>query len=240
MANLAKTVLVLGATGNTGLPLVKQLLTRGYNVWVIVRSLDRFSQELLKNPKLRVINENLLDLSHVQLLEIVKDCGSIVSCLGHTMSLRGIFGEPRALVLEAVKRVCIAIKDTDIKVKKKFLLMNTVGNRNPGENVTRSEKFTLYFLRRLIPPHYDNEAAAAYLRDEISSENDFVEWVVIRPDSLINDEISTYEVVSTPPRTIFNGLKTTRSNVAHFMCECIEKPSTWNRWKGKMPVIFDK
>ncbi len=118
MANLAKTVLVLGATGNTGLPLVKQLLTRGYNVWVIVRSLDRFSQELLKNPKLRVINENLLDLSHVQLLEIVKDCGSIVSCLGHTMSLRGIFGEPRALVLEAVKRVCIAIKGTDIKVKK--------------------------------------------------------------------------------------------------------------------------
>lgn len=240
MANLAKTVLVLGATGNTGFPLVKQLLTRGYSVRVIVRSLDRFSQELLKNPKLKVTNENLLDLSHEQLLETVKDCGNIVSCLGHTMSLRGIFGEPRTLVLEAVKRVCIAIKDTDIKVKKKFLLMNTVGNRNPGDNVTISEKFILFFLRRLIPPHYDNEAAAAYLRDEISSENEFVEWVVIRPDSLINDGISTYEVVSTPPQTIFNGLKTTRSNVAHFMCECIENPSTWNRWKGKMPVVFDK
>ena len=240
MGNLAKTVLVLGATGNTGFPLVKQLLTRGYSVRVIVRSLDKFSQELLKNPKLKVMNENLLDLNHEQLCQTVKDCGNIVSCLGHTMSLRGIFGEPRALVLEAVKRICIAIKDTDIKVKKKFLLMNTVGNRNPGENVTTSEKFVLYLLRYLVPPHYDNEAAAAYLRDEISSENDFVEWVVIRPDSLINDEISPYEVVSSPPRTIFNGLKSTRSNVAHFMCECIENPSTWHRWKGKMPVVFDK
>ena len=54
MSNLAKTVLVLGATGNTGFPLVNQLLSRGYNVVVIVRSLDRFSHELLKNPKLKI------------------------------------------------------------------------------------------------------------------------------------------------------------------------------------------
>ena len=240
MPSIFKTVLVLGATGNTGFPLVNQLLSRGYNVVVIVRSLDRFSHELLKNPKLKIINKNLLDLSHEQLLDTVKDCGSIISCLGHTMNLKGIFGEPRALVLEAVKRVCIAIKDNEIKVKKKFLLMNTVGNRNPGENVTISEKFILYLLRHLIPPHHDNEAAAAYLRDEISLENKFVEWVVIRPDSLINGEISDYEVVKTPPRTIFNGIKTTRSNVAHFMCECVENQSIWDRWKGKMPVIFDK
>ena len=114
------------------------------------------------------------------------------------------------------------------------------GNRNPGERVTMGERFILSLLRNLIPPHYDNEASAAFLRDNIGSENEFIEWVVVRPDGLINAEISNYEVVATPPRTIFNGLTTTRANVAHFMCECIEQPNLWFQWKGKMPVVFNK
>ena len=60
---------------------------------------------------------------------------------------------------------------------------------------------------------------------------------MVRPDGLINAEISNYEVVATPPQTIFNGLTTTRANVAHFMCECIEQPNLWIQWKGKMPVV---
>ena len=85
-----------------------------------------------------------------------------------------------------------------------------------------------------------HEASAAFLRDNIGSENEFIEWVVVRPDGLINAEISNYEVVATPPRTIFNGLTTTRANVAHFMCELIEKQNLWSHWQGKMPVIFNK
>ena len=240
MPSISKTVLVVGATGNTGFPLVKQLLDRGYNLRIIVRSSDKFSKELLENPNLKIIQASLLDLSDKQIQEAVKGCGNVVSCLGHTMSFKGMFGEPRALVLKAVKRLSKAIKVSRSKVKIKFLLMNTVGVRNPGERVTRGEKFVLYLLRNLIPPHYDNEAAAAFLRDEIGTKNEFIEWVVIRPDGLINAEISNYEIVVTPPRTIFNGLTTTRANVAHFMCELIEKQNLWSHWQGKMPVIFNK
>jgi len=28
-------------------------------------------------------------------------------------------------------------------------------------------------------------------------------------------------------------------NVAHFMCEWITNPETWNDWKGRLPVIID-
>ena len=101
-------------------------------------------------------------------------------------------------------------------------------------------KFVLFLLRNLMPPHHDNEASAAFLRDNIGLENPFIEWVVVRPDGLINAEVSDYEVVATPPRTIFNGPTTPRANVAHFMCECIEKPNLWLLWKGKMPVVFNK
>ena len=241
MASISKTVLVVGATGNTGFPLVKQLLDRGYNLRIIVRSSDKFSKELLENSNLKIIQASLLDLSDKQIQEAVKGCGNVVSCLGHTMSFKGMFGEPRALVLKAVKRLSKAIKvSRSTTAKIKFLLMNTVGVRNPDEKITIGEKFVLYLLRHLIPPHYDNEASAAFLRDEIGIENEFIEWVVIRPDGLINAEISNYEIVVTPPRTIFNGLTTTRENVAHFMCELIEKQNLWSQWQGKMPVIFNK
>ena len=236
----SKTILVVGASGNTGFPLVKQLLARGYKLRIIVRSLDKFPRELLENSKLKIIKASFLDLSDEQMLEAVKGCGAVASCLGHTMSFKGMFGKPRTLVLEAVKRLCVAITATRSADKTKFLLMNTVGNRNPGERVTTGERFILSLLRNLIPPHYDNEASAAFLRDSIGSENEFIEWVVVRPDGLINAEISNYEVVATPPRTIFNGLTTTRANVAHFMCDCIEQPNLWFQWKGKMPVVFNK
>ena len=33
---------------------------------------------------------------------------------------------------------------------------------------------------------------------------------------------------------------TSRINVAHFMADLITDSDTWNRWKGKMPVIYNK
>ena len=88
----SKTVLVVGATGNTGFPLVKQLLARGYNLRIIVRSLDKFPQELLENSKLKIIKASLLDLSDEQMLEAVKGCAAVASCQGHTLSFKGMFG----------------------------------------------------------------------------------------------------------------------------------------------------
>ena len=82
----SKTVLVVGATGNTGFPLVKQLLARGYNLRIIVRSLDKFPQELLENSKLKIIKASLLDLSDEQMLEAVKGCAAVASCLGKNVS----------------------------------------------------------------------------------------------------------------------------------------------------------
>ena len=94
MPSISKNVLVLGATGNTGFPLVKQLLERGYSLRIVVRSSDKFPKELLENSNLKIIQASLLDLTDKQLQEAVKGCGNVVSCLGHTMSFKGIFGEP--------------------------------------------------------------------------------------------------------------------------------------------------
>ena len=57
------TILVVGATGKTGRPLVEQLLGKDYKVRVIVRSPHKLPAEVLENPNTTVIEASLLDLT---------------------------------------------------------------------------------------------------------------------------------------------------------------------------------
>ena len=93
-----KTVLVAGASGNTGRPLVEQLLAMGHTVRVIVRSRHRLPAAVLEHPNIAVIEVSILDLSHEQMGELVTGCDAVVSCLGHIISFRGIFGAPKKAV----------------------------------------------------------------------------------------------------------------------------------------------
>jgi hypothetical protein len=93
----------------------------------------------------------------------------------------------------------------------------------------------------LLPPHKDNETAADYLQVKIGQSNQFVEWVAVRPDSLIDEKnVSNYEVYSSPTKSaIFDSGKTSRINVGHFMANLITDEWLWEKWKGQMPVIYN-
>jgi len=108
--------------------------------------------------------------------------------------------------------------------------------------VSFGEKCVIGLVRLLVPPHADNENAADYLRTRIGQHDKAIEWAVVRPDSLINqDQVTEYEVHSSPVRSaIFNPGTTSRINVAHFMADLITSNDTWNDWNGKMPVIYNK
>ena len=92
------TILIVGASGATGHLLVKQLLDRGHDVRVIVRSPDRFSELLPKQDHLKVTGASLLDLSDTEISQHVNGCDAVASCLGHKPSFKGIYGHPRRLV----------------------------------------------------------------------------------------------------------------------------------------------
>ena len=93
-----------------------------------------------------------------------------------------------------------------------------------------------------LPPHTDNEKAAAFLRNTIALGSDIVERVAVRPDTLLDEtQVSPYSLHRSPTRSaIFDSGKTSRMNVASFMADLIEQDDLWHRWKGKMPVIYNK
>lgn len=235
------TVLIVGATGMTGRPLVEQLLDKGHSVRVIVRSPDKFSAKILDNPKLTVTNAAVLDLVDQQMVDLVKDCDAVVSCLGHVLDFKGMFGEPRKLCTDATLRLTQAIEKANPQKPTKFILMNTVGVPNPDCHEKRSvgERALLFLLRHLIPPHRDNEMAAEALFQTIGKTNAQIEWTAVRPDSLINADVSAYEITPSPTTGIFSGRPTSRANVTHFMATLIENNDLWDEWKFRMPVIMN-
>lgn len=236
-------VLVVGASGATGRLLVKELLTQGARVKIVVRSVKNLPAELTNHPKLQVTHASLLELSDAEMRDLVRGCDAIASCLGHNLTFRGLFLPPRRLVRDAARRLCKAVRATAPENTVKYVLMNTSGNRNGdlSEPISVAQHIVIGLLRLLLPPHIDNEQAADFLRKTIGQRDPVVEWVAVRPDGLVDHpSVTGYELFPSPTRSaIFDPGKTSRINVAHFMANLITDQKTWRDWKGQMPVIYN-
>jgi nucleoside-diphosphate-sugar epimerase len=234
-------ILVVGATGMTGRRLVEQLLGKNYKVRIIVRSSHKLTADIVENPNTMTIEASVLDLTDEEVTEHVMDCDAVVSCLGHVMDFKGIFGEPKKLCTDATRNLCNSLEKHSLPKPTKFILMNTVGVQNPDLEEKRNwfERGLLTLLHHTLPPHRDNETAAEYLHKTVGKENKSIEWCCVRPDSLINAEVSPYDITESPTTGIINGRPTARSNVAHFMTDLIENEELWNTWKFRMPVIMN-
>lgn len=239
---MALTVLVLGGTGKTGRLLVEQLLERGHMVRAIVRSAHKLPASLATHPNLTIVQGEVLRITDEQFAETTEGCDAFVSCLGHTIDFKGIFGEPRYLCTDAARRVCEQIGREHRGGKARFILMNTVGVANPelAEKRTRVDRALLTVLRHTLPPHRDNERAAAYLQATIGRQHPLIEWCSVRPDSLVDERASAYEVRESPETGILTGRPTSRANVADFMCTLLEDEGLWETWRFRMPVLMNR
>jgi len=236
------TVLLVGGTGRTGRRVLEQLLSRGVRVRAIVRSAHRLPAGVAQHPDLEVIEADLLSLGDEELRRHVRGCDAVISCLGHVISFRGVFGPPRDLVTRAATRLCQAIAVVRPAKPVKFILMSSVSVNRPGGLDTRRgsfERAVLWILRGLVPPANDNQKAADYLHTVVGMDGPFVRWVAVRPDSLLDGDVSGYAVHEGLISSLARPDSTSMANVAHFMCELAENPAAWDDWAGKLPVIVN-
>lgn len=247
-----KTVVVLGASGATGRLVVQQFLDQGINVTAIVRAESElpewFSHQSHlqghSQAHLQVITANIAELPADELAVYLKPCDAVISCLGHNLTAKGMFGQPRKLVTDTVEKITNTLEKMNLEHEVKFILMNTTGNSNDDipEKPPVSQRMIISALRWLLPPHMDNEKAADFLRLQIGQQHKQIEWVVVRPDSLTDEPfVSRYELHHSPLRNvIFDAGKTSRINVANFMFNLISDEVLWHQWRGKMPVIYNR
>ncbi|CAB9521108.1 expressed unknown protein [Seminavis robusta] len=253
-ATSTTTTLVVGATGATGRWVVKLLLDQGQNVKVVVRSKKKMLNILEEMgtkdaDRLSITEASLLDLSDAEMQDQVKDCNAVVSCLGHTLDFKGLWGHPRKLVTQATKRLTAAIAEASSSSttsgnnqKTKFILMGSDGVANPNgqdDKRTSLERTIIVLLRLLIPPHPDNEKAAAHVHSLGTNHNN-LEWAVVRPTDLIDGEPTGYfQLFDKPQGGLFGAGVATRSHVAQCMVQFILDQEKWEKYKGTMPVLHD-
>jgi len=237
-----QTVLLVGGTGRTGGRVLQQLLDRGISVRAIVRSSGKLPPGVAGKPNLTAVEASLLSLSDEEMRQQVRGCDAIVSCLGHVLSFKGIYGSPRDLVTTATTRLCRAVETLQPAVPVKFILMSSVSVNRPGGLDTRRGSFErafLWVLCGLLPPAKDNQRAADFLLAKVGPNNAFVQWAVVRPDSLLEGDVSAYTSHEGLVNSLFAPGSTNMANVAHFMSELVTNPKTWADWKGKLPVVVN-
>ena len=235
-----QTVLLVGGTGRTGRRVLQQLLDRGVSVRAIVRSGGKLPPDAAGNSNLTVIEASLLSLRDEELQQHLRGCDAVISCLGHVLSLKGVFGPPRDLVTRATMRLCRGVEALQPPAPVKLILMSSVSvNRTGGLDTRRGsfERALLWMLCGVLPPAKDNQRAADFLLEKIGPRDAFVQWAMVRPDSLLEGEVSEYALHEGLVNSLFAPGSTNMANVAHFMCELVMSPKTWADWQGKLPVI---
>ena len=235
-------VLVLGANGATGFDVVTQLLKQGIDVKALTRNVERFDS-IKNSDHIEVIQASILEIDNQKLKEYLWDVDAVISCLGHNITLKGIFGKPHTLVADSLIRIIGIINDISSNRTVKIILMNTTACINilQNEKFNKHEKLVMKIMRFVLPPQRDKESALGYLIDTIGISNKHINWIAVRPDTLINEVgVSEYTIHPSPIRsTIFNSGKTSRINVADFMVSLLKNEELWEKWKYKTPVIYN-
>jgi nucleoside-diphosphate-sugar epimerase len=221
---------------------LQQLLDRGIRVRAIVRSSAKLPPGAAGNPNLTVVEASLLSLRDEDLQQHLRGCDAVISCLGHVLSLEGTFGSPRDLVTRATTRLCRVVEALQPAAPVKFILMSSVSVNRPGGLDARRgslERAFLWVLRGLLPPARDNQRAADFLLAKVGPNDAFVQWAVVRPDSLLPGDVSEYASHEGLVNSLFAPGSTNMASVAHFMCELVTNPKSWADWKGKLPVVVN-
>ncbi len=236
------TVLLLGATGRTGGRVLRRLLDEKVKVRALIRNKNKLPAEALKDANLEVIEAAVADMTGAEFEKALEGCGAAISCLGHNISLKGIYGRPRDLVVCAAKKICEAAQTLKPSKPINFILMSSVSVHRKGASDARRGAFERGFLlalRAVLPPANDNQLAADFLLKKIGADNTFVRWTAVRPDTLLEGDVSPYETHEGIVSSLFKPEATNMSNVADFMAALATDNQTWLKWESKMPVIIN-
>lgn len=203
-------IAVLGATGGTGMELVRESLNRGHSVTAFVRNAARMSEF---QCKIRIVEGDLLDRS--LLAKVFENHHAVLSGFG--------------------PRVPVAKSDAHLLGQFAAVLTGAMQDAKVRRLVIISTAFL--FKDSIVPPTYPlgkllfrsvvTDSAAL----ERTIQESALEWTIVRPPQLTDGPMtgSYRERIGHLPRL---GFKISRADVAHYFVEAIGKSDVMRKIVG--------
>ena len=193
-------LIVLGATGGTGLEVVRQATEKGHSVTALVRSPDRLKQF---SDRITVKQGDLLNSNNLQ--RVIQGHDAIISAFG-----------PRVPVSKAdatlLHRFAIALTSAMLQTEVRRVVVESVAF------LFKNSIFPpAYLLGRLLFPRTVADASAM----EVVFMDSKLDWTMVRPLELTDKPHSGKYRMREGHLPLF-GFKISRADVADFMIKAVE------------------
>lgn len=212
-------LVVFGATGPTGLHLVKQALDQGHTVTVLVRDPEKMASLMQPHDKLQV---QKIDLSKEEdLVGPMKKVDAVLSALG---SRAGMF-TPCSLYTDSITSITGAMRKANVK---RLVCVTSWGSKDePGLPWIISWFLKPTFLRNVLANMGEMED---YLQEKCTELN----YTVVKPPGLSNNPSEGKEVKTREGQYVENvSSSLPRENLAKFMLSCLSN----NQFDKKMVAV---
>ena len=193
-------LIVLGATGGTGLEIVRQAVERGHSVTAFVRSPEKLN---LLRDRITIKQGDLLNCA--ELKQVIKDHNAVLSGFG-----------PRVPVSKA-----------DAHLLEQFSVALTWAMPRAGVRRVIVESVAFLFKNSILPPAYflgrllfPRTVADASAMERIFGESD-LDWTMVRPPEL-TDKAYTGKYRMQEGHLPRFGFTVSRADVADFMIKAVE------------------
>jgi len=203
-------LIVLGATGGTGLQIVRQAVERGHALTALVRSPER-----LNGFKDRITVRQGDLLNPAELEHAIRGNDAVLSAFG-----------PRA-----------PISNVDANLLQRFALALTTAMPRAGVRRAVVESVAFLFKDSVIPPAYvlGRLFFSQVVADASAMERTFAEsaldWTMVRPPEL-TDKAFTGKYRVREEHLPFFGFTISRADVADFMIKAVENHSSVRKVVG--------
>jgi putative NADH-flavin reductase len=203
-----KNILVLGATGGTGLEVVMQALASNYAVTAIVR--DPAHMEI-KNPYLTIVKGDVLSLPSIQDAFNGKDV--VISCLGTGTSLK-----PTTIYSSGMQNILAAMKQANVN---RLICISAGALYTNTEMGVFTRLLTRVVLQNILKYIY---ADMRLMENQVNTSS--MLWTIIRPPMLKDKPMqATYRVAIN--RHLRRPFSIARADLAHYIINNLETTETY-------------
>jgi putative NADH-flavin reductase len=206
---------IFGASGRTGVPLVKQALEQGHTVKALVRSPEKLISTVGEPAGLEIIEGDATNAYSVA--KTIDGCDVVLSAIGHSK------GSPKDVQTTATKHMVGAMKEHGIK---RIISLTGAGVSAPGDKPKIADRIFRFLLGLFAKDVLEDAKNHA----EVLRQSD-LDYIIVRGPRLTDGEPKGDYYVGLIGKD--SGTQIARADVAHFMLTQLKDDT----WVGRPPMV---